>query len=231
MSKLFLGGLVIVALLPVGAAAAGSSSPALPPSPTAPARHSFFTSDQDRADAAARIDKMFRKLDSDHDGFITRTEISSLQSQFDARAAKGLSKREARMFDRLDADHDGKITLAEATASRHARARASNPARHTTPSLFAHADANKDGIVTRAEFDAAVAGGKVKLRHAAMRGSQIVRMFDVADTDKDGRVSLDEARQAALAHFDAQDINRDGVLTPAERRQAAKANRTRKAAG
>jgi hypothetical protein len=55
-------------------------------------------------------------------------------------------------------------------------------------------------------------------------------MFDAADTNKDGRLSLEEAQQAALRQFDAADLNRDGVLTPSERRQASKANRAKRLA-
>ena len=61
-----------------------------------------------------------------------------------------------------------------------------------------------------------------------MRGSQIARLFDVADANKDGRLSLDEARQAALKEFDAADLDHDGVLTPAERRQAAQSARAKR---
>ena len=64
-----------------------------------------------------------------------------------------------------------------------------------------------------------------------MRGSAIVRLFDAADVNKDGRVSLEEARQAVLQHFDAADLNRDGTLTPDERRQASKTERARRPAG
>jgi hypothetical protein len=63
-----------------------------------------------------------------------------------------------------------------------------------------------------------------------MRGSAIVRLFDIADSDKDGRVSLAEAQQAALQQFDAADLNHDGVLTPDERRQASKADRAKRRA-
>ena len=161
---------------------------------------------------------MFSKLDLNRDGFITKSEITTLQVQFDERAAKSAPKRAARMFDSLDVDHDGKITQAEATASNAKRSR----------SVFVKADANKDGVITRAEYDAATASGKIKIRHAGMRGSLIVRLFDGADLDKDGRVSLSEAQQAALKEFDSADTNHDGVLTPAERRQAAKVNRTKR---
>jgi len=40
----------------------------------------------------------------------------------------------------------------------------------------------------------------------------------MADLNKDGRVSLQEATTAALQHFDQADANRDGQITPEERR-------------
>ena len=43
------------------------------------------------------------------------------------------------------------------------------------------------------------------------------RMFDLADANHDGRVTLPEATDAALRHFDTADVNRDGQLTPDER--------------
>ena len=87
-------------------------------------------------------------------------------------------------------------------------------------SLLARADSNKDGILSRAEYEAAVASGKIKSRHANMRGSALARLFDIADANKDGKVSLDEAQKAALQQFDSADVNHDGVLSPEERRQA-----------
>ncbi len=45
------------------------------------------------------------------------------------------------------------------------------------------------------------------------------RMFEMADTNHDGRVSLAEAQAAALAHFDKADLNHDGKITPDERQQ------------
>ena len=44
-------------------------------------------------------------------------------------------------------------------------------------------------------------------------------MFDMADANKDGRVTLQEATDAAARHFDMADANRDGRITPDERRQ------------
>jgi hypothetical protein len=163
------------------------------------------------------------------------TSDAASRAQFDAATAKSAPKRASRLFNRLDANHDGQITQAEIDAARAARAaRTGQPSsgrRRGSSTLLARADSNKDGVVTRAEYDAAVASGKIKLRHANMRGNAIARLFDVADANRDGRVSLDEAQKAALQHFDSADLNHDGVLTPDERRQASKAERARRSGG
>jgi hypothetical protein len=44
-------------------------------------------------------------------------------------------------------------------------------------------------------------------------------MFEDADANRDGRVSLAEAQAMALAHFDKADLNHDGKITPEERAQ------------
>ena len=44
-------------------------------------------------------------------------------------------------------------------------------------------------------------------------------MMRLADLDRDGRVSLQEATASALQRFDRVDANRDGQITPDERRQ------------
>ena len=165
------------------------------------ARGSFFTSNRIAATCGAHR-KDVQGARFNHDGFITKDEITTLQAQFDERSAKSAPTRAAHLFEHLDADHDGKITQAEIDSSRAKRLATTGgtaKAGHRGgASLFARADANQDGVITRAEFDAAVAGDKIKLRHAGMRGSQIARLFDAADTDKNGRLSLDEAQRAAL---------------------------------
>jgi Ca2+-binding EF-hand superfamily protein len=44
-------------------------------------------------------------------------------------------------------------------------------------------------------------------------------MFEMADANRDGRVTLQEAQAAALRHFDMADVNHDGQITPDERKQ------------
>ncbi len=228
--KLFVsGGAILAALFTAAPAISQTASPASLTSPAAHPHRSGFTASQNRSDVAARIERMFKKLDTNHDGFVTKDEVATIQSQFDQRAAKSEPKRAARMFDRLDTNHDGQVTQAEADGSRTTRKATSNR-KGRASSLFAKADTNKDGIVTRAEFDAATTAGKIKLRHASMRGSAIVRLFDAADSNKDGRLSLAEAQAAALKQFDDADANHDGILSPDERRQALKAERAKRRA-
>lgn len=226
--RLFVSGGVVIAAL-FTAPAISQTAPATPTSPVRHHRPSFFTSNQNRSDIAARVARMFKPLDLNHDGFVTKDEIASSEAQFQDRMAKSAPKRAAKMFDRLDANHDAQITQAEFDAGHKARrsAKQGKSSRRSKSSLFARADANKDGVVTRAEFDAATAAGKVALRHGHMRGSALVRLFDIANANKDGRVSLAEAQQAALQQFDAADLNHDGVLTPDERKEARKADRAK----
>jgi EF hand len=99
---------------------------------------------------------------------------------------------------------------------------------------FERLDTNRDGSISRAEWDARAAERQqrraargdvrdgrrmahgMRMFGAGLRG----RMFDLADADRDGRVTMAEAQQAALQHFDRVDVNRDGTVTPEERRQA-----------
>jgi hypothetical protein len=90
--------------------------------------------------------------------------------------------------------------------------------------------------VSRAEWDAGAAqreqriasrdrdgDGRPDRRGFGRRGMEMGsfggHMFEMADADKDGRVTLQEAQTAALRNFDMADANRDGEITPDERRQ------------
>ena len=54
-----------------------------------------------------------------------------------------------------------------------------------------------------------------------MRGAMGLRgrMFDMADANRDGRVTMAEGTAAAYRHFDMADANRDGQITRDERLQ------------
>jgi hypothetical protein len=109
-------------------------------------------------------------------------------------------------------------------------------------------DANKDGVVTKKEFDAFHAkhfkeidtnhDGKLsKDELDAMRPMPMMRggrpdnlisnRFDAADVNKDGALTREEAKEMPmlLQHFDEIDANKDGKVTPEEIQGMMGANR------
>ncbi|MBB4630957.1 EF-hand domain-containing protein [Sphingosinicella soli] len=98
----------------------------------------------------------FDKADADGDGVVTRSEF--------------LKSRSAR-FDTMDRNNDGVVS--ESDFKRILKFRPEAGAR--LERLIAEADANRDGKVTRAEFDVAP-----------------TPVFDLADTNGDGKVDRAE---------------------------------------
>lgn len=149
-----------------------------------------------RAEVAAHVRTMFARLDSNHDGSITKSEVEAAKAGRGDRAGRhmpGAMGDHAGMFDRMDANHDGNISRAEFDAMK-----------------MHHEHGMAMG-----------AGGKagMMMEHGGGMGGMGGRMFDMADANRDGRVTLQEATNAALRHFDTADLNRDGQLTPQERMQ------------
>ena len=117
---------------------------------------------------------------------------------------------------------------------------AGSPAVGRPSNTFDRLDANRDGMISREEFGRArevreerrvvingvpgapgVEGQRQGMRkmhrmggRGGMGGGGMMRM---ADLDRDGRVSLQEATTSALQRFDRIDVNRDGRITPDER--------------
>jgi Ca2+-binding EF-hand superfamily protein len=199
--------------------------------PAAGGHHGMATKITTRAEVAQNVQQHFAKADTNRDGFLTKAETDAAAETMHARKGQKLEQRGGAMFDRLDSNHDGSITRPEAETAIAAHQAQGAKAGRPAPSwdkLAGRLDSNKDGAISRSEFEAAHAkrseraaehGGK------GMHGAMAGRMFDTADANKDGRVSLTEATAAATAHFDAADANRDGTLTPDERRAAHKGMR------
>jgi Ca2+-binding EF-hand superfamily protein len=101
--------------------------------------------------------------------------------------------RTQRMLERLDANKDGRIGLDEIKPRMQRR--------------FAMADTNGDKFVTPEEIDA-----ELKKRMEARR----LRMFELMDTDKDGKISEVEFNQVAQSMFDNADSDNNGGVDLAE---------------
>lgn len=141
-----------------------------------------------------------------------------------------LETRVRERFAKADGDRDGFVTKAELAARRGERREDRREAQ------FARLDADKNGSISRAEFLAqGDARGERRGRAAgrrAMRPAMMARfggrMFDVADADRDQRVSQAEAVAVAVKAFERADANRDGRVTREERRAAVRAFRTQR---
>ncbi|TYC85482.1 EF-hand domain-containing protein [Novosphingobium sp. BW1] len=151
-------------------------------------------------------------MDADKDGIVTRAEAQA--------AAEA-------MFTRMDVDKDGKIDAADREARQTAR----------RTRMFEKLDTNGDGAISKNEFMSAERGqrgeradgkgrhgkhGKHHMRrgHHGPRHGGGMMMMRMADTDKDGAITREEAVAAALKHFDMVDADKDGQITPEERKAA-----------
>ena len=171
-----------------------------------------------RAEVDQHVRRMFARFDANHDGFITREEIASSGQNMMAMH-KGMESRIAghammmgdrsALFDRLDTNHDGTISREEFMAN--------HPQVAERRVMFVRPG--------KAEAGKSSMSGRGMGMHMHAMGGFGGHLFKMADANRDGRVSLQEAEAAALVHFDRADLNHDGKLTPEERQQAHKVMR------
>ena len=229
MKTLLLAGFALAAVVASGPVLASTV-----PAATAPKARAAPAKAVSRAEMTQKVQQHFARLDSDRDGFISKAEADSASHSRRAHRTQRVEMRGTAIFDRLDTNKDGIVTRLEAEpffASGQVDIAHSGPGdaqpRRDGDALVSRHDSNRDGSITRAEFEAGRAQHaqnvarrrqSAGMRHPGLGG----RMFETADANKDGRVSLAEASSAASAHFDAADTNRDGIVSPVEMRQARK---------
>jgi hypothetical protein len=209
------------------------------PAPGAPQVRVIVMSDRvtTRDEVAKHVGTLFAKLDTNRDGFITKDEAEAIHHKMMARMAKvgdvqhRLAERGAfigdrgAMFDRLDTNHDGNISRQEFMAGKP-------QVREERVMIMRDGPGGAPG--------APDAGGMHHMEGMRMGGMRMAGMgmhgfgghlFEMADANHDGRVSLAEAQSAALAHFDKTDLNHDGKITPNERQQGRRVMRIERRQG
>jgi hypothetical protein len=226
MKKLLIGG-AVAALAVAHAPAVAQQAPPPPPgvasgvappvAPVAPRMQMRVMTDRvmTRSEVSEHVGKLFAKLDTNRDGFVTKDEVEAIhQKMMGAMGMAGEMQRKmaehgafmgdrGAMFDRLDVNHDGNISRQEFMASR--------------PQVRA-----ERVMIMRGSPEGGSGAPGMEMRMHGMgrehgMGGFGGHLFEMADANKDGRVSLAEAQAAALAHFDKADVNHDGRITPDER--------------
>ena len=151
-------------------------------------------------------------------GNMTRAEID-----------KTVAEARTRVFESMDADKNGQVSRQE-WDSHHAGMKAKWKERRETAS----ADGKDRGAWMKGGRDGRK-GHRMMHRgghdgFGGFGGGFGAKWIESADANKDGRVTLAEAKAKPLARFDAAETNKDGTLSPEERKAAREAMRAERRA-
>lgn len=210
-------------LIPAAALLAGTAAlvqtqtapVASPPSAQpAPMAHPMADKTMTRAEMVAMVREHFGQMDANKDGSITTAEIDEMRGKWAAKHkdfegrglhSKGFGHGDPNAaFDRFDVNKDGSISRDEFSKAHEERIERRVEIREKRK------DGAKDGKEAR---------HSMHMHHGGGFGG---RMIAMADTNKDGKITLAEAEAMALQHFDQMDTNHDGQVTPEEHRAGRK---------
>ena len=170
---------------------------------------------QTRNEVVAKVREHFAQIDSNRDGFLSKSEADAGHAAMKDRMGDKLGGKDWKSqrlehrdpgaaFDRLDANKDGAISRDEFAKGHEMRTERRVELRNGMTAVPGTPDGDGHGM---------------HMRHMGGGGGMMGgHMFEMADANKDGRVSLQEATDAAVKHFDMADANHDGRITPDERR-------------
>ena len=211
MNRILLGATALMLAVP---AMAQMQAPAIAAiAPIAPPMAHRMDVTQTRDQAVAKVRTHFAQMDVNRDGFVAGDEMQSMRGHHQGMK-RHMGERRGRggermamanpgaAFDRLDANRDNMISREEFGRAREIR-NERRVARNNAPGAGADGERKMHRM----------GGGR------GMGGKGRGGMMRLADLDRDGRVSLQEATTSALQRFDRVDANRDGRITPDERRQ------------
>lgn len=196
--------------------------------PAAPEKAARWNAPETRAELEKKIAERFAEADANKDGAVTDAEMKAARDARMADAQKKMAEARTRMFESMDTDKNGQISRTEWDA-HHAGMKTKWAERRET----AQAE-GKDRREMRMKFkDGDKDGPKGhRMMHRGGKGWSGMgeKWFETADANKDGRITLAEAKAKPLARFDAADTNKDGTLSPEERRAAHEAKRAERRA-
>ena len=172
--------------------------------------HHDMSGPMTRSAVEAMVKDHFAKVDANRDGFIDKSEA-------DAAREKMMADMRDRHFKMMDTNGDGSISRAEFDAESKMMAMHGDmppPPPPVADSPNAPPAPPPPPMMMHGGGMAMMGGhGDMMMRHGG-------DMFERADANKDGRVSLAEALAKPLAHFDKVDTNKDGTISPEARKAA-----------
>ena len=125
-----------------------------------------------RAVFLQNMDSDFAKMDTNHDGKVSKQEIETWQR---ANAMAEIMARNHSIFLQLDTNHDGQLSAQEFSVFH-----ADPPPANATP-MVQHFDQNHDGLISQVEFRAGTLAN-----------------FDRLDVNKDGVVDAAEMKAGGI---------------------------------
>ncbi|WP_219892586.1 EF-hand domain-containing protein [Aquisediminimonas profunda] len=171
--------------------------------------HEHMSGSMTRSSVETMVKEHFAKVDTNGDGYIDKAEA-------DAAREKMMADMRDRHFKMMDTNGDGSISRAEFDAeSKMMAMHGDMPAPPPAPNAPNAPPAPPPPMMMHGGGMAMMGGhdDMMRMRHGG-------DMFERADANKDGRVSLAEALAKPLAHFDKVDTNKDGKISPEERKAA-----------
>lgn len=152
-----------------------------------------INTDSTAADRTAMQQEMFRRIDQDGDGKVTKEEFTSGAPQ----GPRGADRPDFdRVFSQIDKNSDGAIDEAEHTGFLSAMSEMS-PGRPSAAdfakNLFGKADADGDGKVTADEFRSSATNRTSE--------SLLDKLFKESDADGDGVISQAELESSLSKHM------------------------------
>ena len=166
------------------------------------------TFDEAKAVVPKLTQEHFNKLDRNHDGAISAADKPARPAgpgQDPQRRQQMLAKLKA-----ADTNNDGKVTFEEAKAALP----------NVTQEQFNHFDRNHDGAISAADKPAKPEQPGAPGQDAQRR-QQFLAKLKTADTNKDGKVTFEEARSVfpklTRERFAKLDRNHDGAIGPDDR--------------
>lgn len=232
MKRFFLIGASAAAL----AALPAIAQPAPPAPPAAPGhmQHGRWDAPQTRADVEKQIAERFAEADANKDGAVTEVELKAVADARRAEMQAKMTEARARMFAAMDSDKNDQISRQEWDA-HHADMQANRAERRETAKAdgagnVAGEDRGHRGMRMTDDKDSHEMGQRMMMHHGRDGHGWGDDWIEMADANKDGRVTLAEAKAKPLARFDAADTNKDGTLSPDERKAAHEAKRAERRA-